>query len=253
MKNKWLTLLISLTFLINPILNPILNPIPARAECANETCIDVYVQDGKIVIDAKRAGVNSSPKPNSPIPKATRTYKPRTYKPTAKTATASSTKRATVVTKRTYKPRTSTPKPRESSPSLADRVLQSLPTLQVAYQPEGKVLPRVPVIFFTDLPTQFNKDFKILGVVVRINVKPRSLWSFGDGSTLLTSKPGRPYPTTDITHSYSVPGTYLVSVATIWSGSFTVAGITKEIPGVIRQVSAVDVKVVGASTKFVGK
>jgi hypothetical protein len=125
--------------------------------------------------------------------------------------------------------------------------------LQVAYQPEGKVLQKVPVIFFTDIPSQFNKDFKILGVPVRINVKPRSLWNFGDGTTLLTSKPGRPYPAIDITHSYSVPGTYLVSVATIWSGSFTVAGVTQEIPGAIRQMSAVEVKVVGASTKFVGK
>ena len=88
---------------------------------------------------------------------------------------------------------------------------------------------------------------------MKINVKPRSLWHFGDGSILITSKPGRPYPARDITHSYSVPGTYTVSVATIWSGTFTVAGVTKEIPGTIEQESAIAVKVVGASTKFVGK
>ncbi|MBU3642954.1 MAG: hypothetical protein FGM48_03355 [Candidatus Nanopelagicaceae bacterium] len=223
-------------------------PQPTSAQCTTKTCIDVYVEGDKIVIDGKRAGATAKPgvtkssvvRSSAPIPKQTKkpeskpTFKP-SIKPSIKPTVRSSTR------------------PRASTPSLADKILQSLPTLQVAYQPEGKVLQRVPVIFFTDLPSQFNKDFKILGVPVRINVKPRSLWNFGDGTTLLTSKPGRPYPATDITHSYSVPGTYLVSVATIWSGSFTVAGVTQEIPGAIRQISAVEVKVVGASTKFVGK
>ena len=215
-------------------------PLATSADCTTKACIDVYVEGDKIVIDGKRAGATTKPrvlKSSTPIPR------PTIRKPT-NTAPA---------TKRSYKPRTTAPRARRSSTSLADKILQSLPTLQVAYQPEGKVLQKVPVIFFTDLPSQFNKDFKILGVPVRINVKPRSLWNFGDGTTLLTSKPGRPYPATDITHSYSVPGTYIVSVATIWSGSFTVSGITKEIPGAIRQVSTVDIKVVGASTKFVGK
>lgn len=215
-------------------------PLATSADCTTKACIDVYIEGDKIVIDGKRAGATTKPRvlqSSVPIPK------PTIRRPT-NTAPA---------IKRSYKPRTTTPSARRSSTSLADKILQSLPTLQVAYQPEGKVLQKVPVIFFTDLPSQFNKDFKILGVPVRINVKPRSLWNFGDGTTLLTSKPGRPYPATDITHSYSVPGTYIVSVATIWSGSFTVSGITKEIPGAIRQVSAVDIKVVGASTKFVGK
>ena len=246
MKNRCLICLALLTSLA------FIQPISANAECTTKTCIDVYVEDGKIVIDGKRSGVTTSARPRTQKPKVVATFKAK-IKPTLSSATKASTKRATAVAKRSYKPRTATPRAKRTQTSLADKVLQSLPTLQVAYQPEGKALPKVPVIFFTDLPSQFNKDFNILGEKVRINVKPRSLWSFGDGSTLLTSKPGRPYPATDITHSYSVPGTYLVSVATIWSGSFTVGGITKEIPGVIRQVSAVDVKVVGASTKFVGK
>ena len=230
-----------LIFLI--ILTLMITPMPAKADCTSKACIEVYVEDGKIVIDGKRNGVTSTPKP-------------RTAKPVQKTATskASPSKSAKPAVRiRSYKPRTSTPKPRRTTPTLADKILQALPTLQVAYQPEGAALIKVPVIFFTDLPTSFTKDIKILGELVKIKVKPRSLWNFGDGSVLLTSKPGRPYPATDITHSYSVPGTYLVTVATIWSGTFTIAGITKEIPGAIRQVSAVDVKVVGASTKFVGK
>ena len=103
------------------------------------------------------------------------------------------------------------------------------------------------------MPTFFNKDFRILGQRVSVNLKPKSLWSFGDGSLLITDKSGKPYPSTEITHSYSVPGTYAVLVKTIWEGSFTVDGVTFPINGAIHQQSGVDVKVVGASTKFVGK
>ena len=231
------------------ILSLLVTPTPAMADCTSKACIDVYVEDGKIVIDGKRNGITATARPRSAKPTNTpyKSAAPK-IKPT-KSATA--IKAAPRI--RSYKPRTSTPKPRRSTPTLADKILQSLPTLQVAYQPEGAALIKVPVIFFTDLPTSFTKDIKILGELVKIKVKPRSLWNFGDGSVLLTSKPGRPYPATDITHSYSVPGTYLVTVATIWSGTFKIAGVTKEIPGAIRQVSAVDIKVVGASTKFVGK
>ena len=206
----------------------------AAADCTSKVCVDVYTENGQLVIEAKKNGSTSTPKPrvaSTVVPKP----KPTTTR------------------KYSYKPRTSTPKPRSSTKSLADKVLQTLPTLQVAYQPAGKVLPRIPVIFFTDLPTFFNKDYRILGQKVSVNVKPQSMWSFGDGSILVTNKAGKPYPSTEITHSYSVPGTYTVGVATIWTGDFTVDGVTVPINGAIRQYTAVDVKVVGAGTKFVGK
>ena len=136
---------------------------------------------------------------------------------------------------------------------MADRILESLPTLQVAYQPEGAALIRVPVIFFTDLPTFFNKTYRIIGIPVSVNLRPNSLWDFGDGSKLITDKAGKPYPSTEITHSYSLPGNYPVKVSTIWTGTYTIAGQTFPINGRIEQVSIVEVKVVGAATKFVGK
>jgi len=206
----------------------------AHAECTTKVCINVYTENGQLVIEGKKNGTTSSPVPRVA---ATRSPKPR---PTASR-------------KYTYKPRVISPKPRNTSKSLADKVLQSLPTLQVAYQPQGKVLPKLPVIFWTDLPTFFNKDYKILGQTVSVNLKPKSIWSFGDGSVLVTSKVGKPYPSTEISHSYLVPGTYTVLVTSYWDGSFTVDGVELPIGGAIKQVTAVDVKVVGASTKFVGK
>ncbi|MFM8621266.1 MAG: hypothetical protein ACKOCL_04555 [Candidatus Nanopelagicaceae bacterium] len=206
----------------------------AHAECTDKVCINVYTENGQLVIEGKKNGATASASP--------------------RIATTSAPKpRPTATKKYVYKPRTSTPKPRTSGKSLADKILQSLPTLQVAYQPEGKVLTRVPVIFWSDLPTFFNKDFKILGQTVSVNLKPKSLWSFGDGTALITNKVGKPYPSTEISHSYLVPGTYTVLVKTIWDGSFTVDGVEFPINGSINQNTGVDVKVVGAGTKFVGK
>jgi hypothetical protein len=227
-----------LIFLMTVTLLPLLSIEPASAACTEKLCIDVYTQNGQLVIEGKKAGATSTPTP--------RVASTVTPKPTPKP-------KPTATRKYTYKPRTSTPKPRSSPKSLADKILESLPTLQVAYQPVGKALVKVPVIFFTDMPTSFTKEYAILGGSVDVYLSPSSLWSFGDGSVLITSKPGHPYPSTDITHSYSVPGTYTVTVVTLWTGRFKVGGISFPITGNIRQVSAVDVKVVCAGTKFVGK
>ena len=213
---------------------PISSTSAAEPNCTSKVCVNVYTENGQLVIEGKKIGATSTP---TPRPATTIAPKP---KPTA-------------TRKYTYRSRTSAPKPRNTSNSLADKVLQSLPSLQIAYQPQGKVLPKLPVIFWSDLPTFFNKDFRILGQRVSVNLKPKSLWSFGDGSLLITDKSGKPYPSKEITHSYSVPGTYAVLVKTIWEGSFTVDGVTFPINGAIHQQSGVDVKVVGASTKFVGK
>ena len=215
---------------------PISSATAAEPNCTSKVCVNVYTENGQLVIEGKKIGATATPTPRvattvAPAPKP---------KPTA-------------TRKYTYKPRTTAPKPRNTSNSLADKILQSLPTLQIAYQPQGKVLPKLPVIFWSDIPTFFNKDFRILGQRVSVNLKPKSLWSFGDGSVLITDKSGKPYPSKEITHSYSVPGTYAVLVKTIWEGSFTVDGVTIPINGAIHQQSGVDVKVVGASTKFVGK
>ena len=223
----------------------------ASAECQNKACIEVYVKDGKLVIDGRKDGSTSKP---SSKPSSKQTYKP-TPKPTPKPSTkpssgTSSTKSKSSTPRQTFKP---SPRPTVTTPSMADRILESLPTLQVAYQPEGAALIRVPVIFFTDLPTFFNKTYRIIGIPVSVNLRPNSLWDFGDGSKLITYKAGKPYPSNEITHSYSLPGIYPVKVSTIWTGTYNIAGQTFPINGRIEQVSTVEVKVVGAAAKFVGK
>ena len=234
----------STSYLIVFIVTNFLGFSDAFAECQSQACIEVYVKDGKLVIDGRKDGSTSKPLP-------TTTPKPPTKKvsPSPKPSKKPSQPKPP---RKTYR-RPASPRPTVTTPSMADRILESLPTLQVAYQPEGAALIRVPVIFFTDLPTFFNKTYRIIGIPVSVNLKPNSLWDFGDGSKLITSKAGKPYPSTEITHSYSVPGIYVVKVSTIWTGSYTIAKQTFPINGRIEQESVVEVKVVGAATKFVGK
>ena len=224
------------------------NPSIARAECQSSACIDVYVKDGKLIIDGHKDGSTTKPAPK-PTPKSIPKSVPQKVSPRP---TSSPKSPKPMPPRKKYK-RPASPRPTVTTPSMAERILESLPTLQVAYQPEGAALIRVPVIFFTDLPTFFNKTYRIIGIPVSVNLRPNSLWDFGDGSKLITDKSGKPYPSTEITHSYSVPGNYPVKVSTIWTGTYTIAGQTFPINGRIEQVSIVEVKVVGAATKFVGK
>ena len=134
---------ISAFFLISIIPISLISLIsPAHAECTDKVCINVYTENGQLVIEGKKNGATATAKPRIA---STSAPKP---KPTPAT---------TATRKYVYKPRTSTPKTQTksgtSSKSLADKILQSLPTLQVAYQPAGQVLTRVPVIFWSDLPT----------------------------------------------------------------------------------------------------
>ena len=241
----------STSYLIVFIVTNFLGFSDAFAECQSQACIEVYVKDGKLVIDGRKDGSTTKSTPR-PTPKITLKPSPKlSPKPLPKLTSGSiSTKPKSSPPRKTYKPSS---RPTVTTPSMADRILQSLPTLQVAYQPQGSALIRVPVIFFTDLPTFFNKTYRIIGIPVSVNLKPNSLWDFGDGSKLITDKVGKPYPSTEITHSYSLPGIYLVKVSTIWTGSYTIAKQTFPINGRIEQESVVEVKVVGAATKFVGK
>lgn len=109
--------------------------------------------------------------------------------------------------------------------------------------------------FFTDAPG-LSRMLDIVGYRVDVVVTPTSYrWSWGDGSTTTSSTPGRPYPATDVTHTYRLathtgPGyptrvdvTYAARYrvdGTAWQqvpDALTVPGTTVMLP--VRQASAV--------------
>ena len=226
----------------------------SAADCES-ACIDVYTQDGQIIIEGKRG---SGPKAK---------VKPRTVKPSPKPTVVkpifpeliprpTATPTPSPKPKRTYKPRpkpTSKPtlKPKaEESVSLNDRLIKLLPTGGIAYQPEAEPLVNVPIYFWSDLPTQFATRVTVVGEVVDVLLRPGFVWSFGDGTFLSTTDPGGPYPNGKIKHTYKNPGIYPITLVQSWNGNWTHNGTTRAITGTIKTTVFAVITVVIAPTRF---
>ena len=233
----------------------------SATDCADVACIDVYTQDGQIIIEGKKG--------SGPTAKAT--PKPRTTRPTTPKVTPKPifpqlipqpTPTAPTVpkVKRTYKPRVKptakptlkpTLKPKAApTVSLNDRLIKLLPTGGIAYQPEAEPLVNVPIYFWSDLPTQFATRVNVVGEVVDVLLRPGFLWSFGDGTFLSTTDAGAPYPTGKIKHAYKSAGIYPVTLVQSWNGSWTHNGTTRAITGTIKTTVFAIVTVVIAPTRF---
>ena len=227
----------------------------SAADCEDAACIDVYTQDGQIIIEGKRG---SGPKAK---------VKPRTVKPSPKPTVVkpifpeliprpTATPTPSPKPKRTYKPR---PKPTakptlkskvEESVSLNDRLIKLLPTGGIAYQPEAEPLVNVPIYFWSDLPTQFATRVTVVGEVVDVLLRPGFVWSFGDGTFLSTTDPGGPYPNGKIKHTYKNPGIYPITLVQSWNGNWTHNGTTRAITGTIKTTVFAVITVVIAPTRF---
>ena len=89
-------------------------------------------------------------------------------------------------------------------PADVERAVRELglPALTIQIQPGGQTLVNVPTIFHTQ-PADFRRTVTLLGQSVDVDATPASYrWNHGDGTTATTTGPGRPYPATDVTHTY---------------------------------------------------
>ena len=251
-----------LTYLPLTLLLPLVALLPVytanAADCVDAACIDVYTQDGQIIIEGKKgSGPKAKAKPH--------TLKPSTPKPTKvkpifpeliPRPTATPTPPPKPTPKRTYKPRIKpsvkpTLKPKATnSVSLNDRLIKLLPTGGIAYQPEAEPLVNVPIYFWSDLPTQFATRVTVVGEVVDVLLRPGFVWSFGDGTFLNTTDAGGPYPNGKIKHTYKNPGIYPIILVQSWNGHWTHNGTTRAITGTIKTTVFAVVTVVIAPTRF---
>jgi hypothetical protein len=225
----------------------------SAADCEDAACIDVYTQDGQIIIEGKKgSGPKAKVKPRTVKPAP----KPTAVKPIFPELIPRPTATPTPSPKRTYKPRikpTAKPtlKPKvEKSVSLNDRLIKLLPTGGIAYQPEAEPLVNVPIFFWSDLPTQFATRVTVVGEVVDVLLRPGFVWSFGDGTFLSTTDPGGPYPNGKIKHTYKNPGIYPIILVQSWNGNWTHNGTTRAITGTIKTTVFAVVTVVIAPTRF---
>jgi hypothetical protein len=229
----------------------LLLPTPAYAqECIEKACIEVYTQDGKIVIEGRKGSGPVQKKSVIPAPARTRKpVVPKNVAPLPK-VTAPAKPKVTITPKKPVVKKPVRKKATTPATSLSDKLVEILPTAGIAYSPSFQPLIKVPVFFWCDIPPIVTKKIEIVGEVVEVSLKPTFLWHYGDGVIYLTRKAGGPYPDGEIQHTYSKPGHYLVQLITKWDGEFTVQGVTQKIPGKIESVSIVPITVVAAPTRF---
>lgn len=241
---------LSLILFIAPTLAPTLQTVAAANDCQVTACVDVYTQDGKIIIEGRKGSVGapavkSPPKKVTPPP-VKKKVTPPPPKVTKKAAPKKSVPKKVV-------PKKSTPTPQPPAPqseSLNDRLIKALPTAGIAYQPEYEPLVGVPVYMWTDLPTSFMTQVKIVGEIVDVALRPSFTWSFGDGTYLSTTDIGAPFPDGKIKHTYANPGTYVVTLISTWNGTYTHNAQTRAITGSVKTTSLVTITVVTSPTRF---
>jgi hypothetical protein len=99
------------------------------------------------------------------------------------------------------------------------------PKLSVKVQPVGRTLVNLETIVYTDQSKVSTRTVTLLGFPVVVEATPMSYtWSFGDGASVTTTTPGRPYPAKDIIHKYMKKGGVSLTLTTNYAARFNVAG-----------------------------
>ena len=241
---------LSLILFIAPTLAPALQTVASANDCQATACVDVYTQDGKIIIEGRKGSVGAAPV-KSPPKKVTPPAVKKKVAPPAPKVTKKSVPKKSVPKKSVPKKSTPTPQPPvPQSESLNDRLIKALPTAGIAYQPEYEPLVGVPVYMWTDLPTSFMTQVKIVGEIVDVALRPSFTWSFGDGTFFSTTDVGAPFPDGKIKHTYANPGTYVVTLISTWNGTYTHNAQTRAITGSVKTTSLVTITVVTSPTRF---
>jgi len=129
-----------------------------------------------------------------------------------------------------------------------------LPVAGVQVDPAPNSLVNIPTAFFAGGAPSAQFTPTILGISVTIHATATSwAWSWGDGTTQTTSTPGVPKRPV-VAHEYRRAGEYTASVATTWTGTFSIAGSQEVFPirtPAVVQSGPVNVQVREARTQLV--
>mgnify|MGYP006204134169 CR=1 FL=1 len=125
----------------------------------------------------------------------------------------------------------------------------------VIQPPDGLTLVNFDTNFYTTSTQPISRNVTLLGQSVTLEATPATFtWTFGDGQSMATDIPGRPYPKLDITHNYLRTGTYLPSLSTTYTGRFRVGnGPWRQIPGTVTiDGTGQSLRAIEAQPKLVG-
>lgn len=121
------------------------------------------------------------------------------------------------------------PSPEELAQVAIDRAAASaaLPELRLAPSVVG-LTGLDSYVWLAERPRAIEAGASVPGLTVIAQARPvQYVWDFGDGTTLVTDHPGRPWSPRrpgNIAHLYEVRGGYSVGVEIIWSARWQIAG-----------------------------
>jgi hypothetical protein len=119
-----------------------------------------------------------------------------------------------------------TPRP-QVTPGMVLNALRriGLPELTARTQPADKTLVNFATIFYAE-PEPFARSIRLLGQRVDVEATPSQFtWHYGDGTSESTTTPGAPYPSKEITYSYTDAHTTVsTSVDVTYAARFRVNG-----------------------------
>src|SRR5699024_7172616 len=89
----------------------------------------------------------------------------------------------------------------------------------------GDILVNAPTIVYTEATAQ-TFTTTLLRQTRDVRAVPDTFTcTFADGTDpLVTTEPGRPYPALDLTHAYTRPGDYAITLTTTWTGTYRLVG-----------------------------
>lgn len=136
-------------------------------------------------------------------------------------------------------PAADAPAPIVITVSLSDFANMPIKPLAAHAGPTDGWLPvNMPNVLYTDTKAQ-ELDVELLDTPVAIRATPISYeWDLGDGNTITTDNPGKPYPSEIVSSTYSTEGWYDITLTTTFTGQFAVnGGPWQDIDGSIEVVS----------------
>ena len=89
---------------------------------------------------------------------------------------------------------------------------------------EGWLPVNMVNVLYADPATQ-TLETELLGVPVQVRAIPIEYhWDLGDGNTITTKKPGQPFPSEQVSATYTQEGWYDITLTTTFAGQFSVDG-----------------------------
>ena len=135
--------------------------------------------------------------------------------------------------------------------SLSDSLTALLPGRNIVFAPNPIAVPGIPVYFWTDSTDFFTTATTILGIVVGVSLQPSYTWNFGDGSATITTRSSTVYPSIGLAHTYARNGSYTISLAISWAGSWSADGNVFPVLGnAIVQNTSTTIQVKTAPTNY---